>query len=72
MKLFEYKIVTISTLHLRKKDFQSELNLNFQEWGNKGWELIEVKPILTNGFLSGSRTKEFIIIFKKLKSSKSQ
>ena len=67
MKKFEYKILTISTAHLRKKNFQAELSEKFRIWGDEGWELIKMEPISSGGFLQGANTSEFLIVFKKEK-----
>ncbi|WOK08268.1 DUF4177 domain-containing protein [Imperialibacter roseus] len=70
MQKFEYKIVTISVAHLKKKDFQSELSRNFDEWGAEGWDLVKFEPVLESWFLFNDvRTKEFIVVFKREKSS---
>ncbi len=68
MKKFEYKILTISVDHLRRENFQSELDKKFQEWGNEGWELVKMEPISSGGlFFQGNNTKEFLAVFKKEK-----
>jgi len=69
MQRFEYKIVTISVAHLKKKDFQSELSRNFDEWGAEGWDLVKFEPVMESWILfDGGRTREFIAIFKRLKA----
>jgi hypothetical protein len=42
---FEYKILTISTAHLKKETFQAELITKFNELGSLGWELINAEGI---------------------------
>ncbi|MEQ8531535.1 MAG: DUF4177 domain-containing protein [Imperialibacter sp.] len=70
MQKFEYKIVTISVAHLKKKDFQSELSRNFDEWGGEGWDLVKFEPVTESWFLfDRGSTTEFIVIFKREKSS---
>jgi hypothetical protein len=70
MQKFEYKIVTISVAHLKKKDFQSELSLNFDKWGAEGWDLVKFEPVLESWFLfDRGSTTEFIVIFKREKHS---
>jgi hypothetical protein len=70
MQKFEYKIVTISVAHLKKKDFQSELSRNFDEWGAEGWDLVKLEPVTESWFLfDRGSTTEFIVIFKREKSS---
>lgn len=66
MKKFEYKIITISVAHFRKKDFQAELHNKFEKWGNEGWELVKMEAITTGGMLfQGATTKEFLAVFKR-------
>ncbi len=68
MKKFEYKILTISVSHLKKSNFQAELNTKFQEWGNEGWELVKMEPITSGGLIfQGATTNEFLAVFKKEK-----
>ncbi len=68
MKKFEYKILTISVAHFKKKDFQADLNQKFKKWGNEGWELVKMEPINTGGFiLQGATTEDFLTVFKREK-----
>ena len=66
MKKFEYKIITISVSHFRKKNFQTELNDKFEKWGNEGWELIKMEAISSGGIIfQGATTEEFLAVFKR-------
>lgn len=66
MKKYDYKMLTISVPHLNKDTFRSELAENFTELGSKGWEMIELKPILRTEWLRASSfTSEFLVVFKK-------
>lgn len=67
MDKFEYKIVSISVAHLRKRDFQAELSENFDKWGSQGWDLVKFEPVLESWFIGTTQTREFIAIFKRLK-----
>ncbi|MEM1122110.1 MAG: DUF4177 domain-containing protein [Bacteroidota bacterium] len=67
---YEYKIIKVNVAHLQKDRFQLELDKKFNHWGNLGWDLVKFEPILENSvsFFSGSYTKEFIVVFKRLVS----
>ncbi len=66
MKKFEYKILTISVEHFRKKDFQLELNEKFGRWGEEGWELVKMEPIAKAALLlQGASTTNFLVVFKR-------
>lgn len=68
MKQFEYKLLTINAAHLSKTNFQAEINAKFRHWGNEGWELDKMEPILTGSvFTMGSRTSEFLLVLKREK-----
>lgn len=68
MKKFDYKLLTISVVHLRKKKFQEELDAKFNKWGEEGWELMKMEPILETGiFNCFSSTSEFMVVFKREK-----
>lgn len=68
MKKFDYKIITISVAHLKKRGFQSELNQRFQEWGDEGWDLVKMEPISSGGVVfQGNNTDEFLAVFKREK-----
>jgi hypothetical protein len=63
---FEYKILTISTAHLKKETFQAELITKFNELGSLGWELINAEGITEGSILwSVGETVELIFIFKR-------
>ena len=69
MKKFEYKLLTITITHLRRKKFQEELDKKFQTWGNKGWDLIKMEPITSGAFFfQGATTREFLVVFKREKT----
>jgi hypothetical protein len=69
MKKFEYKLLTISVVHLRKKKFQEELDNKFNNWGEEGWELVKMEPILETGIFSYFFfTSEFLAVFKREKA----
>jgi hypothetical protein len=68
MKKFEYKLLTVNTSHLRRKNFQTELDEKFRNWGNLGWDLIKMEPITSGGFFyHGASTVKFLIVFKREK-----
>ena len=70
MKKFEYKLLTINVGHFQKKGFQEELNAKFQEWGEKGWDLVKMEPVSSeNVFFRGSYTSKFLVVFKREKLS---
>ena len=63
---FEYKILTISTAHLKKETFQTELITKFNELGSLGWELINAEGITEGSILwRVGETVELIFIFKR-------
>jgi hypothetical protein len=65
MKKFEYKVLTISAMHLSKKTFQAELDEKFRRWGDQGWDLIKMEPVNSTGFFHyGAYTDKFIVVFK--------
>ena len=69
MKQFEYKLLTISVNHLSRSNFRSELSSDFARWGNEGWELVKMEPIVTGGFVfQGANTREFFCVFKREKT----
>ena len=68
MKQFEYKLLTIDVHHLNRSNFRSELSSDFARWGNEGWELVKMEPIVTGGFVfQGANTREFFVVFKREK-----
>jgi hypothetical protein len=68
MKKFEYKLLTISVVHLRKKQFQEELDNKFNNWGEEGWELVKMEAITDSGMLNYfSSTSDFLAVFKREK-----
>jgi hypothetical protein len=68
MKKFEYKVLTISAMHLSKKTFQAELDEKFRRWGDQGWDLIKMEPVNSTGFFHyGAYTDKFIVVFKREK-----
>lgn len=70
MKKFEYKIITISADHLRRKSFQAELDDKFQKWDNEGQDLVKMEPITSEGImLQGATTESFLAVFKREKIS---
>ena len=69
MQKFEYKLLTINASHLSKTNFQSELNAKFRNWGNEGWELVKMEPVLKSGIFSvGSYTSDLLVVFKREKT----
>ena len=69
MQKFEYKLLTISASHLSKSNFQAEINAKFRHWGNEGWELVKMEPVLKSGIFSiGSYTTDFLVVFKREKT----
>ncbi|MFT7234318.1 MAG: hypothetical protein ACI8TA_003550 [Cyclobacteriaceae bacterium] len=67
MKKFEYKLLTISVVHLRKKQFQEELDNKFNKWGEEGWDLVKMEPISGGGMTYFSSTSDFLAVFKREK-----
>ncbi|MEM9856565.1 MAG: DUF4177 domain-containing protein [Bacteroidota bacterium] len=68
MKKFEYKMLTISVSHLSSKNFRNELNQKFKDYGEDGWELVKMEPIVRGGmFTYGGTTKEFFTVFQREK-----
>ena len=63
-------MLTISASHLRRKNFQAELDERFNNWGNEGWDLMKMEPITSGGlFWQGANTQEFLVVFKREKVS---
>lgn len=63
---FEYKILTISTAHLKKDKFQEEVLTKFNELGEDGWELINAEGITEGSIMwKVGETIELIFIFKR-------
>ena len=68
MRKFEYKLLTIRAAHLKRDNFQAELEEKFRIWGDEGWELIKMEPITSGGvFFQGANTNEFLTVFKREK-----
>jgi hypothetical protein len=67
MKKYEYKLLTVSTSHLRKKRFQEELEESFNNWGGEGWDLVKMEPVNGEGWLQRAVTTKFLIVFKREK-----
>lgn len=66
MKRYEYKMITINAGHLNQKKIQEKLDVNFNEWGKQGWDLIKMEPITSGGlFWQGANTDGFFIVFKR-------
>ena len=73
MKKFEYKLLTINAAHLRRRNFQDELDIKFQGWGSQGWDLIKMEPITSGSFFfQGATTREFLVVFKREKTEESR
>ena len=66
MKKWEYKIVYINA---NKQNYLPDnINEQFDQWGNAGWELIKVEPKLTCGFWGFSAfTEGYVVFFKREK-----
>ena len=66
MKKWEYKIVYINAN--KPNCLPDNINEQFDEWGNAGWELIKVEPKLASGFWGFSAfTEAYVVIFKREK-----
>jgi len=53
---------------LKKDSFQTELDGQFQVWGDEGWELVKMEPISSASIIFwAANTKEFLAIFKREK-----
>ncbi len=66
MKKFEYKMLTISVSHLSSKNFRNELNQKFKDYGEDGWELVKMEPIVRGGmlYLRGHHKRIFYCLSK--------
>jgi len=67
MKKYEYKLLTISAIHLRKTTFQAELEENFRVWGEEGWDLVKIEPVNGGFWTHWASTTKFFIVFKREK-----
>ncbi len=64
---FEYKLLTVDTLNLKKETFQFEIITKFNELGLLGWELINVEGIIDSTvFWKVGETKELLFVFKRV------
>lgn len=67
---WEYKIAYINTNKLNATSLPENLNIEFNKWGEEGWELVKVEPVIKGGYFfflfgSFSYTESFIAFFKK-------
>lgn len=63
---FEYKIINVSREHLKKENFQSEFLAKINDYGQEGWELVNMEGLNTASFFTRfSETTEIIFIFKR-------
>jgi len=68
MDKFEYKILSISRVHLKKKGFQTELMATLNGHGAEGWELISAEGLSEGSiFWKLSETVEILLFFKRRK-----
>lgn len=67
MKKYEYKLLTLSAFHLNKKTFQNELEENFKQWGDEGWDLVKMEPVNGGAWIFWGRTSKFLVVFKREK-----
>ncbi len=67
MKKYEYKILTISAFHLKKPEFQAELDEKFNIWGDEGWDLVKMEPVNGGFWLHWATTSKYLVVFKREK-----
>lgn len=66
MDRFEYKILNVSRVYLKKESFQSELMEKLNALGNEGWELITIEGITESPFFGRLvETADLLFIFKR-------
>ena len=69
MDKFEYKILNVSRVHLKRENFQTELIETFDKLGNDSWELINVEGLNEGSiFWKVGETVDILFIFKRKKS----
>jgi hypothetical protein len=69
MEKFEYKILNISTAHLKRENFQLELMERLNELGEDSWELINVEGLNEGSiFWKVTETVDILFIFKRKKA----
>ncbi len=71
---WEYKIIGFSAEQWIPAGLPSDIGQRFDEWGEDGWELVRVEPILRGGwfflgFGSFTRTTSFVAYFKRPKQA---
>ncbi len=67
---WEYKIVYINAKKRSYSGLPDEMNLEFDEYGKQGWELVKIEPKLDAGFMIFgigyfSNTVGYLAFFKK-------
>lgn len=66
MKRFEYKLVTFNASRMGRNSFRAELDKRFQQWGNDGWELVNMERITSRSwFFNMEFTREILATFKR-------
>ena len=67
---WEYKILNIDAERMSDGELPEDLNVQFNELGKEGWELVKLKPVLTSGFFFlffgwATSTDSFVAVFKR-------
>ncbi len=69
---WEYKVVYISSEKWTSTGLPDDINVEFNNWGAEGWELVKIEPRLTGGFFIfgfgvATSTAGYVAFFKKSK-----
>ena len=68
MDKFEYKILNISRVHLKRESFQAELMEILNQLGEESWELINAEGMMEGSiFWKVGETVDILFIFKRKK-----
>jgi hypothetical protein len=64
---FEYKMLSISTAHLKKETFQTDLITKFNELGKQGWDLVNAEGLTNYSYFSRpGEITELLFVFKRV------
>ena len=69
---WEYKIVYVDAARWSSTGLPAEIGQEFDRWGDEGWELVKVEPLLRGGlfalgFGSATHTAALLAFFKRQK-----
>ena len=68
MDKFEYKILNISRIHLKRESFQEELMTTLNKLGEDSWELINIEGLNEGSvFWKVGETVDILFLFKRKK-----